>query len=126
MPPEDSLAKEGLTSLDIRQAFQSQSKYDEVTTKLQQSGDYMRKEYAFLLDNSGDTVFSSSAAWDRYDVFVKTLKVHGEKIEVADYIRQVSFTKNILGRAAENKALHKVFAAAHWADRLPDMLNLQP
>ncbi|MBI3441528.1 MAG: hypothetical protein HY052_06980, partial [Proteobacteria bacterium] len=52
------------------------------------------------------------------------MKEHGECFEIADYTRRVSFVKSILGRAAEHRALNKVFMPEHWVDRLPDMLVL--
>jgi hypothetical protein len=122
--PEDSLAKARLTPYDVRQAFSWRGEFDEFAAKLTQAGDYLRKEYVLMMDGSGDTVFDSSSAWSKYDAVVKTLKDHGERFEIVDFIKQVSYAKNILARAAEHGALSKVFTASHWVDRLPDMLTL--
>jgi hypothetical protein len=122
--PEDSLIKAGLTPYDIRQAFAWRGDFDGTVKKLQATGDYLRKEYVLLTDGAGDTVFDMSAAWDKYSEVVKTLKAHGERFEIADYLKQVSYAKNVLGRAAEHGALAKVFTPDHWVGRLPDMLSL--
>jgi len=122
--PEDGLAKAGLTTNDLRAAFIERGNFEEVNRKLNQAGDYFRKDYLLLPDNAGDTVFYHQNAWDKYDDLVKGMKAHGEKFEVADFVRPVGFVSTILARAAERKALSKVFTADHWVDRLPDMLEL--
>lgn len=123
--PEDRLAKAGLTPDDIRAAFNTNTRFEEVCKKLQLAGDYLRKEYLLMPDAFGDTVFCGRmVVWDKYDSVVQIMKDHGERLEVADYIRQVSFSPSILGRSHENHTLDKIFVAAQWVDRLPDMLTL--
>lgn len=123
--PEDRLAKADLTPADIRGAFTGKDNYEVVMAKLTAADDYLRKEYILLRDVSGDTLFDNRAEpWNKYGTIMKSLHEHGERLEVADYIKQVTYTKNILSRAAEHRALDKVFTPAHWADRLPEMLNL--
>jgi hypothetical protein len=122
--PEDRLIKAGLTPSDIRQAFSWRGEFEAVVSKLTLAGDYMRKEYVLMTDSAGDTVFDVSAAWDKYAGLVKSIKEHGERFEIADYLKQVSYAKNILGRAAEHGALAKVFTPEHWEGRLQDMLTL--
>lgn len=122
--PEDGLAKAGLNPGDLRSAFIERGNFEEVNRKLAQAGDYFRKDYLMLPDSSGDTVFYYQNAWDKYDDLVKGMKSHGEKFEVADFVRPVGFVSTILARASERKALSKVFNADHWVDRLPEMLQL--
>ncbi len=122
--PEDGLAKAGLTANDLRSAFIERGNFEEVNRKLGQAGDYFKKDYLMLPDNAGDTVFYYQNAWDKYDDLVKGMKSHGEKFEVADFVRPVGFVSTILARAAERKALSKIFTADHWVDRLPEMLEL--
>lgn len=123
--PEDRLAKAGLSLPDIRKAFETGKSFDELLDRLKQAGDRLRKEYILMTDSDGDTVFNiRPEPWHRYSALVKILQENGERLDVADYIRQVSCTKNILSRAAEHNALDKVFTAKHWQDRLPDMLTL--
>lgn len=122
--PEDGLAKAGLTPADFRGAFVERGNFEEVSRKLAQAGDYMRKDYLLLPDGSGDTVFYYQGAWDRYDDVARGLKAHGERFETADFVRQVGYVSNILTRASERKALHKVFNPEHWEGRLPEMLEL--
>lgn len=122
--PEDALAKAGLTPAEFRGAFVERGNFEEVNRKLSQAGDYMRKEYLLLPDSSGDTVFYYQGAWDKFDDVAKGLKAHGEQFETADFVRQVGYVSNILTRAAERKALHKVFNPEHWEGRLSEMLDL--
>jgi hypothetical protein len=122
--PEDGLAKAGITTGDLFLAFRERGNYEEINRKLAQNNDYLRKEYLLLPDNSGDTVFYYQGAWDKFADITKNLAAHGERFEVADYLRQVGRQPNILTRAAERKTLDKVFAADNWVDRLPEMLEL--
>lgn len=122
--PEDSLAKAGLTPSDIRGAFQERGNYEEVVRKLSQAGDYLRKDYLLIPDSSGDTVFYYQGAWDKFDDISKNMRAHGEKFENTDFVRQVGYVSNILTRASERKALHRVFSADNWEGRLPEMLEL--
>jgi hypothetical protein len=123
--PEDRLARAGLTPQDIRLAFDARGNFDEVCRKLERAGDYMRKEYVLMPDASGDTVFDNrAAAWGKYDAVVAGMQAHGERFEVSDFLRQVSYAKNLLSRAAEQKSLNRIFNPAHWVDRLPEMMKL--
>lgn len=122
--PEERLAKAGVSPFELKNAFAERGNYEEIARRLSQAGDWMRKEYLLLPDNSGDTLFYYQGVWDRYDELVKGMKAHGEKMEVADFIRQVGNVLNPLARAAERGALSRVFTPEHWADRLPEMLDL--
>ena len=122
--PEDGLAKAGLTTGDLFAAFRERGNYEELNRKLAANNDYLKKDYLLLPDSSGDTVFYYPAAWEKFADITKNLGLHGERFEVADYLRQVGRQPNILTRAAERKTLDKVFAADNWIDRLPDMLEL--
>lgn len=122
--PEDRLAAAGITQFDLRSAFAERGNYEEVARRLGQAGDWMRKEYLLLPDSSGDTLFYYQATWDKYDDLVKNMKKNGERMEVADFLRQVGFVLTPLARAAERNALDKVFKAEHWEGRLGDMLQL--
>lgn len=122
--PEDGLAKSGLTPADLRGAFQERGNYEEVLRKLAANGDYLKKEYLLLPDNAGDTVFYHQGAWDRFDDISKNLRSHGEQFENTDFVRQVGYVANILTRASERKALHRVFNPDNWEGRLPEMLEL--
>jgi hypothetical protein len=122
--PEDNLAKSGLTPADVRNAFIAKGNFEGLNHKLEQAGDYLRKEYLLLKNSAGNTVFHEASAWGYYDKIVKTLKAHGEQLEEADFIHAVARNASILTRAAENNALHKVFAPEHWENRLGDMLQL--
>lgn len=125
MTPEDRLAKAGLTLADVRAAFSVKSGVTELNDKLKQAGDYLRKEYILATDSFGDTVFDSKPdAWDKYNAVVSILAENDERFEVEDFTRRVAFVKSILGRAAEHRALNKVFTPDHWTDRLQDMLTL--
>ena len=122
--PEDRLASAKLTLIDIRGATTDYA-FNELNNKLRQAGDYLRKEYVLMTDGSGDTMFDGRpGSWNKYETVIKTLQAHGERLEVKDYLRQLSTTPSMLARAAEQKALNKVFAPVQWADRLPDMLTL--
>jgi len=123
--PEERLAKAGLSPADIRAAFGAPGNLDDINNKLQLVGDYLRKEYVMMTDVFGDTVFDSRlVTWDKYGLVVQIMKAHGERFEVADIVRKVSYVSSILGRAAEHRVLDKVFTDAHWVDRLPEMLTL--
>ncbi|MBI1215320.1 MAG: hypothetical protein GC185_05820 [Alphaproteobacteria bacterium] len=122
--PEDKLAAAGLNAGDVRNAFVERGNYEDLTRKLAAAGDYLRKDYLLLPDSSGDTVFYYQNAWDKYGEISKDLKAHGEQLEVADFIRQLGYLPNVLNRAAERKALDKVFKSDEWVDRLPEMLEL--
>jgi hypothetical protein len=122
--PEDRLQKAELTPYDLRLALGEPAKLRDVMSRLERAGDWMRKEYILLCDNTGDTLFYHRDMWSAYDRFVENMKAHGERLEVADFIRQVGNAKNPLSRAAEGDALDKVFNPAHWVDRLPEMLDL--
>ncbi len=122
--PEDRLSKAGLSAQDIRGAFEARGNFEDVNRRLHQAGDWMRKEYLLLPDNAGDTVFYQQGAWDRYNDVVKNMAAHGEQFEPADFIRQVGLVSNVLARAAERKALDKVFNPDHWVDRLPEMMEV--
>jgi hypothetical protein len=122
--PEDKLAAASLTPNDVRSAFIERGNYEDLTRKLAAAGDYLRKDYLLLPDSAGDTVFYYQNAWDKYGDIVKGMKAHDEQFEVADFIRQLGYLPNMLNRAAERKALSKVFDADNWVDRLPEMLEL--
>ena len=122
--PEDGLAAASITTGELFAAFRERGNYEELNRKLAQTGDYLKKEYLLLPDNSGDTIFYYQAAWDKFSDITKNLAAHGERFEVADYLRQVGRQPNILTRAAERKTLDKVFASDNWVDRLPEMLEL--
>lgn len=122
--PEDRLSKAGLTPHDIRQAFEARGNFEDINRRLTQAGDWMRKEYLLMPDNTGDTVFYHQGAWDRYNDVVKNMQKHGEQMEPADFIRQVGYVPNVLARASERKALNHVFNPDHWVDRLPDMMEV--
>ncbi|TAL31506.1 MAG: hypothetical protein EPN97_10950 [Alphaproteobacteria bacterium] len=122
--PEDGLAKAGLTTNDLFSAFRERGNYEEFSRKLGAANDYLRKDYLLLPDNSGDTIFYYQATWDKFADITRNLAAHGERFEVADFLRQVGRQPNILTRAAERKTLDKVFAADNWVDRLPEMLDL--
>jgi hypothetical protein len=125
VPPEDRLASAGLTPADLRRGMTDNAAFEEVSRRLQLADDYFRKEYVLLMDNSGDTLFgSNAAAWTKYDAIVKSLRSHGENLEVADYTRRVTFAPSILMRAGEQKSLNKIFNPAHWVDRLSEMDKL--
>jgi len=123
--PEDRLLKSGLRPVDVYQAFSNRRSFDELNTKLESNGDYLRKEYVMIVDVSGNTIFDHRAvAWNFYDEFIKDLQKHGEKMEVTDFVRQVSYAHNVFSRAAEHRVLNKVFNPNHWEGRLDDMLEL--
>jgi len=122
--PEDRLAKAGLTPNDVRQAFSQNGNYEDITRRLAQNGDWLRKEYLLLPDNSGDTVFYHQGAWDRFNDISKRMQSRGEQFETADFIRQMGYSANVLTRAYERGGLQHVFAPQHWVDRLPEMTEL--
>lgn len=122
--PEDRLAKAGLTTNDLYQAFTQAGNYEELNRRLAQAGDYLRKEYLMLPDKDGATVFYEQGAWDRYSDIAKRLAKHGEHFETSDFIRQMGYSANMLTRANERSGLKHVFAADHWVDRLPEMIDL--
>lgn len=122
--PEDGLANAGITTGDLFFTFRERGNYEEIKRKLGEAGDYLRKDYLLLPDSSGDTVFYYQGAWDKFTDITKNLAAHGERFEVADFLRQVGRRPNILTRAAERKTLDKVFASDLWVDRLPEMLEL--
>ena len=122
--PEDRLAKAGLTPNDIRQAFAQNGNYEDTLRRLAQAGDWMRKEYLLMPDNSGDTVFYHQGAWDRYNDLSKRMAARGEKFETSDFIRQMGYSANMLTRGYERGGLQHVFAPQHWVDRLPEMIDL--
>jgi len=122
--PEDRLAKAQVSHNDIRNTGPSESTFSEVNSKLQRAGDYFRKEYALLPDFAGDSMFDRRGSFARFDDIQKIMNAHGERFEVADYLKQLASAPSLLKRAAEQDALDKVFAPAQWADRLPDMLKL--
>ena len=122
--PEDRLARAGLTANDVRGAFRERGDFEALKRRLATAGDRLRKEYILLCDSTGDTCFFPQDAWQRYPEVARTLAAHGEQLEVVDFIRQVGQVGNILTRAAEHKALDKVFAPELWANRLGDMLSL--
>lgn len=122
--PEDRLARSGLTLNDVRNAFRERGDFEALKRRLTASGDRLRKEYILLCDSTGDTCFYPQDAWQHYPVVARTLAAHGEQLEVVDFIRQVGQVANILTRAAEHKALDKVFAPELWTNRLGDMLTL--
>ena len=120
--PEDRLARAQLTLFDIRNTAAFESTFIDVNRKLAQAGDYFRKDYAMLPDSAGDTMFDRNFV--RFETITKIMQAHGERFEVKDYLRQLSNRPSLLSRAAEHGALNKVFDAALWVDRLPDMLTL--
>jgi len=122
--PEDGLAKAGLSLSDLRSVVTNDYYFNEVNKKLNQAGDYLRKEYVLMTDNAGDTMFDRKDTFTRFEAIVKILNQHGERLEVKDYTRQLANVPSLLERAAEQNALNKVFAPAQWVDRLPDMLEL--
>ncbi len=123
--PEDLLAKAGITPFDIRNAAVSDYSYTEVNKKLRLAGDYFRKEYVLMPDGAGDTIFDSRReAFSKFDAILKIMQSNGERLEVRDYTRQLGNAQSLLAKAAEQKALDKVFAPAQWTDRLQDMLTL--
>lgn len=123
--PEERLKRAGLTPEDIRRAAVDPYTFETVTRKLQQAGDYFRKDYVLLLDSEGDTMFDGrEKAWSNYPAIVQIMAAHGERLEVKDFLRQVSTTRSMLARAADMKALDKVFAPEQWVNRLPEMLVL--
>ena len=124
VPPEDRLLRAGLTPAEVRDAFREQGNFDAVKRRLANAGDRLRKEYVLLCDHVGDTCFYAQESWQRYPEIARTLAANGEQLEVADFIRQVGQVGNILTRAAERRALDKVFAPELWANRLGDMLTL--
>lgn len=122
--PEDGLAKAGLSLSDLRSVVTNDYYFNDVNKKLQQVGDYLRKDYVLMTDSAGDTMFDRKDTFARFDAVLKILNQHGERLEVKDYTRQLGNVPSLLERAAEQNALHKVFAPAQWVDRLPDMLEL--
>ena len=124
MSPEERLKAAGLTTRDILTMFDQKGLYETVVARLTQSGDYLRKEYLLLVDNQGNTVFQRASAWEKYADIVAHLAQHGERLDYADLTRQVGYGNTILGRAAENRALHHIFAPAQWEGKLPEMLQL--
>ncbi len=122
--PEERLAKAGLALTSIRTCLINEAEFNRVCKILHDKGDYFRKEYAMMPDWMGDTVFDRSGAWERFPAIVQEMKSHGERFEVSDFTRKLGEVQSVLGRAAENNALAKVFAPEHWVDRLSDMLEL--
>jgi hypothetical protein len=120
--PEDRLAKAQLNISDIRSSASVDLTFNEVNRKLQQAGDYFRKDYALMPDSSGDSMFDKS--FGRFDAITKIMAAHGERFEVRDYLKKLSTRHTLLERAAEHNALNKVFEPSLWADRLPEMLTL--
>lgn len=122
--PEDRLIRAGLTPNDVRLALCERGEFEAMKRRLANAGDRLRKEYILLCNATGDTCFFPHDAWLRYPEVARTLAAHGEQLEVADFIRQIGQVGNILTRAAEHKALDKVFAPELWTNRLGDMLSL--
>ncbi len=122
--PEDRLAAAKLSAADIHTVFRERGDFESLSRRLTTAGDYLRKDYLLLLDHLGDTCFASQNAWQRYPQLAETLARHGEQFEVVDFIRQVGSRNNIIARAAEHRALDKVFAPQLWVGRLGDMLTL--
>ncbi len=122
--PEDRMLKAGLLPDDIRTALSAKGELAPVVAKLEAAGDWLRKEYVLLPNASGDMCFDNASAWGRYQDVVAEMTAHGERFEVNDFLKQVSYAKNMLARAAEYQSLSKVFTPAHWQDRLEDMLQL--
>lgn len=122
--PEDRLLRAGLTPHDIRAAFRERGNFENVNTRLAHAGDYLRKEYLLIPDHVGDTVFCAPEAWNRYPELSQKMAARGEFLEVSDFIRQIGTQANVLMRAAEARALDKVFAPELWTDRLSSMLDL--
>lgn len=122
--PEDRLSRAGLTPNDIQAAFRERGNFEALLQRLGNAGDYLRKEYLLLVDHNGSTCFADNNAWNRYPQVAAQLAAHGERLTVADFIRQVGTASNILTRAAEAKALDRVFAPELWEGRLKEMLEL--
>jgi hypothetical protein len=122
--PEDGLAKAGLSLTDLRSVVTNETYFNDVNRKLQQAGDYLRKDYVLMTDGAGDTMFDRKDTFVRFDAILKILNEHGERLEVKDYTRQLANVPSLLERAHEQNALNKVFSPAQWVDRLPDMLEL--
>ncbi len=122
--PEDRLQRAGLTPQEVRSAFRERGDLEILKRRLAATGDRLRKEYILLCDPVGDTSLAAQEAWQRYPEVARLLAAHGERLELADFIRQVGQTGNLLMRASEHRALDKVFAPELWEGRLGDMLSL--
>ena len=122
--PEDRLRAAGLRPEDIHGAFRERGNFENVRRKLELANDYFRKEYLLLPDAAGDTSFYTEEAWRRYPALARGMAERGERMEVSDFIRQIGSINNVLTRAAERKALDKVFESALWEDRTKEMLEL--
>lgn len=122
--PEDRLARAGLTPADVQSAFRERGDFEALLRRLAQNGDRLRKEYILLRNPQADTCFAAQNAWDRYPQVARILAASNERLEVADFIRQVGVANNILMRAANHKALGHVFEPELWANRLDDMMQL--
>ena len=123
--PEDRLFKARLILLDIRSASLNDYSFNEVIKKLSLADDHLRKEYVMMVDGSGDTMFDGrKGSFTNYQTVIKALQSHGERLEVEDYLRQLSTAPCILARAAEQGALDKVFVPEQWVGRLSDMIEL--
>lgn len=124
--PEDSLARAGLKNIDLHNAFRTNfgDGYEDIKERLAAVGDYFRKEYLLLPDDSGDTVFYFSSIWEEYNDIVDTLSQNGQRLEIKDFLREIGNSEPILKKAGDHRALDKVFNPHHWVDRLDDMIAL--
>jgi hypothetical protein len=124
--PEDSLNAAGISVASLFSSVKERGDYEEIKRKLSEKGDFLRKEYVLLLDESGDTLFGNEMAWKRYEDIVNNLHANGQQFEVADFIRQVGTRPTILMRASQSDgdALSQIFTPAHWEGRLSDMMDL--
>lgn len=120
--PEDRLAKAGVTPADLK--FTDPGNFDALVEKLSRAGDWIRKEYLFLPDKLGYTMFDHDKLWDRYDQIAKGLRANGEAMEVPDFLRRMGRVHSPLRRAGELGKLDKIFRGEHWAGRLDEMMVL--
>lgn len=122
--PEDTLRRSGVTRKELRMALISKENLPLVAEKLKKAGDHLRKEYVLMLDEEGRTAFREEGAFQNYATIVSLLAQGGERLDISDFLFRMPNTKTILQSAYEFQKLDRVFAPAHWASRLHEMVDL--
>lgn len=123
LTPEDRLRTYNLDSSTVRTKIRH-GNVDELKADLAKQGDYLRKEYVFMLDSAGDNIFEFKETFEHIDKWLPELEAHGERLGKADFLFSVGDQKTPLQHAVAHGQLPKIFRARIWQGHTAEMLEL--
>lgn len=120
---EDRLTSFGLNIMTVRTNMH-QGNVTDLRAALARHNETISKEYVFILDSAGDSIFEFPHAFEAIDAWLPDLEANGERLTKEDFLTTMVEKRSALDFAVKHNKLNKVFRARLWAGHANEMMEL--